>query len=167
MNEQNSILPEITGLAAGIIIGAMIMVIGRLLFGNGIIPTYTSNWIQSNYDPAVLVVWATSSAFAVIWYLISLKWWRTFTEKEFSQAQFFWLLLFVLPFLSFIISLFIWGKDGNNNDGNNNLETITLVFFSLILLLGMCSSYWLSTAFSTPPNMRRVVPLFGLFPRSR
>ncbi|GCL58855.1 hypothetical protein [Microcystis aeruginosa] len=162
MNEQNSILPEITGLAAGIIIGAMIMVIGRLLFGNGIIPTYTSNWIQSNYDPAVLVVWATSSAFAVIWYLISLKWWRTFTEKEFSQAQFFWLLLFVLPFLSFIISLFIWGKDGNNN-----LETITLVFFSLILLLGMCSSYWLSTAFSTPPNMRRVVPLFGLFPRSR
>jgi len=27
MNEQNSILPEITGLAAGIIIGAMIMVI--------------------------------------------------------------------------------------------------------------------------------------------
>ncbi|WP_419546199.1 hypothetical protein [Microcystis sp.] len=162
MNEQNSILPEITGLAAGIIIGAMIMVIGRLLFGNGIIPTYTSNWIQSNYDPAVLVVWATSSAFAVIWYLISLKWWRTFTEKEFSQAQFFWLLLFVLPFLSFIISLFIWGKDGNNN-----LETITLVFFSLILLLGMCSSYWLSTAFSTPPNMRRVVPLFSLFPRSR
>lgn len=162
MNEQNSILPEITGLAAGIIIGAMIMVIGRMLFGNGIIPTYTSNWIQSNYDPAVLVVWATSSAFAVIWYLISLKWWRTFTEKEFSQAQFFWLLLFVLPFLSFIISLFIWGKDGNNN-----LETITLVFFSLILLLGMCSSYWLSTAFSTPPNMRRVVPLFGLFPRSR
>lgn len=162
MNEQNSILPEITGLAAGIIIGAMIMVIGRLLFGNGIIPTYTSNWMQSNYDPAVLVVWATSSAFAVIWYLISLKWWRTFTEKEFSQAQFFWLLLFVLPFLSFIISLFIWGKDGNNN-----LETITLVFFSLILLLGMCSSYWLSTAFSTPPNMRRVVPLFSLFPRSR
>lgn len=162
MNEQNSILPEITGLAAGIIIGAMIMVIGRMLFGNGIIPTYTSNWIQSNYDPAVLVVWATSSAFAVIWYLISLKWWRTFTEKEFSQAQFFWLLLFVLPFLSFIISLFIWGKDGNNN-----LETITLVFFSLILLLGMCSSYWLSTAFSTPPNMRRVVPLFSLFPRSR
>ena len=162
MNEQNSILPEITGLAAGIIIGAMIMVIGRLLFGNGIIPTYTSNWIQSNYDPAVLVVWATSSAFAVIWYLISLKWWRTFTEKEFSQAQFFWLLLFVLPFLSFIISLFIWGKDGNNN-----LETITLVFFSLILLLGMCSSYWLSTAFSTPPNMRRVVPLFSLFPSSR
>lgn len=162
MNEQNSILPEITGLAAGIIIGAMIMVIGRLLFGNGIIPTYTSNWIQSNYDPAVRVVWATSSAFAVIWYLISLKWWRTFTEKEFSQAQFFWLLLFVLPFLSFIISLFIWGKDGNNN-----LETITLVFFSLILLLGMCSSYWLSTAFSTPPNMRRVVPLFSLFPRSR
>ena len=162
MNEQNSILPEITGLAAGIIIGAMIMVIGRMLFGNGIIPTYTSNWIQSNYDPAVLVVWATSSAFAVIWYLISLKWWRTFTEKEFSQAQFFWLLLFVLPFLSFIISLFIWGKDGNNN-----LETITLVFFSLILLLGMCSSYWLSTAFSTPPNMRRVVPLVGLFPRSR
>jgi hypothetical protein len=162
MNEQNSILPEIGGLVAGIIIGAMIMVIGRLLFGNGIIPTYTSNWIQSNYDPAVLVVWATSSAFAVIWYLISLKWWRTFTEKEFSQAQFFWLLLFVLPFLSFIISLFIWGKDGNNN-----LETITLVFFSLILLLGMCSSYWLSTAFSTPPNMRRVVPLFSLFPRSR
>lgn len=162
MNEQNSILPEITGLAAGIMIGAMIMVIGRMLFGNGIIPTYTSNWIQSNYDPAVLVVWATSSAFAVIWYLISLKWWRTFTEKEFSQAQFFWLLLFVLPFLSFIISLFIWGKDGNNN-----LETITLVFFSLILLLGMCSSYWLSTAFSTPPNMRRVVPLFSLFPRSR
>lgn len=162
MNEQNSILPEITGLAAGIIIGAMIMVIGRMLFGNGIIPTYTSNWIQSNYDPAVLVVWATSSAFAVIWYLISLKWWRTFTEKEFSQAQFFWLLLFVLPFLSFIISLFIWGKDGNNN-----LETITLVFFSLILLLGMCSSYWLSTAFSTPPNMRRVVPLVGLFPRFR
>lgn len=162
MNEQNSILPEITGLAAGIIIGAMIMVIGRLLFGNGIIPTYTSNWMQSNYDPAVLVVWATSSAFAVIWYLISLKWWRTFTEKEFSQAQFFWLLLFVLPFLSFIISLFIWGKDGNNN-----LETKALVFFSLILLLGMCSSYWLSTAFSTPPNMRRVVPLFSLFPRSR
>lgn len=162
MNEQNSILPEITGLAAGIIIGAMIMVIGRLLFGNGIIPTYTSNWIQSNYMPAVLVVGAFSSVFAVIWYLISLKWWRTFTEKEFSQAQFFWLLLFVLPFLSFIISLFIWGKDGNNN-----LETITLVFFSLILLLGMCSSYWLSTAFSTPPNMRRVVPLFSLFPRSR
>ena len=162
MNEQNSILPEITGLAAGIIIGAMIMVIGRMLFGNGIIPTYTSNWIQSNYDPAVFVVWAVSSVFAVIWYLISLKWWRTFTEKEFSQAQFFWLLLFVLPFLSFIISLFIWGKDGNNN-----LETITLVFFSLILLLGMCSSYWLSTAFSTPPNMRRVVPLFSLFPRSR
>ena len=162
MNEQNSILPEITGLAAGIIIGAMIMVIGRMLFGNGIIPTHTSNWIQSNYDPAVRVVWATSSAFAVIWYLISLKWWRTFTEKEFSQAQFFWLLLFVLPFLSFIISLFIWGKDRNNN-----LETITLVFFSLILLLGMCSSYWLSTAFSTPPNMRRVVPLFSLFPRSR
>lgn len=162
MNEQNSILPEITGLAAGIIIGAMIMVIGRMLFGNGIIPTYTSNWIQSNYDPAVFVVWVTSSAFAVIWYLISLKWWRTFTEKEFGQARFFWLLLFVLPFLSFIISLFIWGKDGNNN-----LETIALVFFSLILLLGMCSSYWLSTALSTPPNMRRVVPLVGLFLRFR
>ncbi|MFN9965211.1 MAG: hypothetical protein ACK52F_00365 [bacterium] len=162
MNEQNSIPPEIAGLAAGIMIGAMIMVIGRLLFGNGIIPTYTSNWIQSNYDPAVLVVWATSSAFAVIWYLISLKWWRTFTEKEFSQARISWWLLFVLPFLSFIISLFIWGKDGNNN-----LETKALVFFSLILLLGMCSSYWLSTAFSTPPNMRRVVPLFSLFPRSR
>ncbi|TRU31712.1 MAG: hypothetical protein EWV50_04320 [Microcystis aeruginosa Ma_MB_F_20061100_S20] len=162
MNEQNSILPEITGLAAGIIIGAMIMVIGRMLFGNGIIPTYTSNWIQSNYMPAVLVVGAFSSVFAVIWYLISLKWWRTFTEKEFSQARISWWLLFVLPFLSFIISLFIWGKDGNNN-----LETIALVFFSLILLLGMCSSYWLSTALSTPPNMRRVVPLVGLFPRSR
>ena len=162
MNEQNSILPEITGLAAGIIVGAMIMVIGQLLFGNGIIPTYTSNWIQNNYVPAVLVVWATSSAFAVIWYLISLKWWRTFTEKEFNQAQFFWLLLFVLPFLSFIISLFIWGKDGSNN-----LETVALVFFSLILLLGMFSSYWLSTALSTPPNMRRVVPLVGLFPRFR
>jgi len=140
----------------------VIMVIGRMLFGNGIIPTYTSNWIQSNYDPAVLVVCATSSAFAVIWYLISLKWWRTFTEKEFSQARISWWLLFVLPFLSFIISLFIWGKDGNNN-----LETIALVFFSLILLLGMCSSYWLSTALSTPPNMRRVVPLVGLFPRFR
>lgn len=162
MNEQNSILPEITGLAAGIIIGAMIMVIGRMLFGNGIIPTYTSNWIQSNYDPAVSVVCVISSAFAVIWYLISLKWWRTFTEKEFSQARISWWLLFVLPFLSFIISLFIWGKDGNNN-----LETIALFFFSLILLLGMCSSYWLSTALSTPPNMRRVVPLFSLFPRSR
>ncbi|MFM7910057.1 MAG: hypothetical protein ACKPA9_34425 [Microcystis sp.] len=162
MNEQNSILPEITGLAAGIIIGAMIMVIGRMLFGNGIIPTYTSNWIQSNYMPAVLVVGAFSSVFAVIWYLISLKWWRTFTEKEFSQARISWWLLFVLPFLSFIISLFIWGKDGNNN-----LETIALVFFSLILLLGMCSSYWLSTALSTPPNMRRVVPLVGLFPRFR
>lgn len=162
MNEQNSILPEITGLAAGIIIGAMIMVIGRMLFGNGIIPTYTSNWIQSNYMPAVLVVGAFSSVFAVIWYLISLKWWRTFTEKEFSQARISWWLLFVLPFLSFIISLFIWGKDGNNN-----LETKALVFFSLILLLGMCSSYWLSTALSTPPNMRRVVPLVGLFPRFR
>lgn len=162
MNEQNSILPEITGLAAGIIIGAMIMVIGRMLFGNGIIPTYTSNWIQSNYMPAVLVVGAFSSVFAVIWYLISLKWWRTFTEKEFSQARISWWLLFVLPFLSFIISLFIWGKDGNNN-----LETIALVFFILILLLGMCSSYWLSTALSTPPNMRRVVPLVGLFPRFR
>lgn len=162
MNEQNSIPPEIAGLAAGIMIGAMIMVIGRMLFGNGIIPTYTSNWIQSNYDPAVLVVCATSSAFAVIWYLISLKWWRTFTEKEFSQARISWWLLFVLPFLSFIISLFIWGKDGNNN-----LETKALVFFSLILLLGMCSSYWLSTALSTPPNMRRVVPLVGLFPRFR
>jgi hypothetical protein len=55
MNEQNSIPPEIAGLAAGIMIGAMIMVIGRMLFGNGIIPTYTSNWIQSNYMPAVLV----------------------------------------------------------------------------------------------------------------
>ena len=162
MNEQNSIPPEIAGLAAGIMIGAMIMVIGRMLFGNGIIPTYTSNWIQSNYMPAVLVVGAFSSVFAVIWYLISLKWWRTFTEKEFSQARIFWWLLFVLPFLSFIISLFIWGKDGNNN-----LETIALVFFSLILLLGMCSSYWLSTALSTPPNMRRVVPLVGLFPRFR
>jgi len=162
MNEQNSILPEIGGLVAGIIIGAMIMVISRPLFDNGIIRTYTSNWIQSNYDPAVFVVWATSSAFAVIWYLISLKWWRTFTEKEFSQARFFWLLLFVLPFLSFIISLFIWGKDGSNN-----LETVALVFFSLILLLGMFSSYWLSTALSTPPNMRRVVPLVGLFPRFR
>lgn len=162
MNEQNSILPEITGLAAGIIIGAMIMVIGRMLFGNGIIPTYTSNWIQSNYMPAVLVVGAFSSVFAVIWYLISLKWWRTFTEKEFSQARISWWLLFVLPFLSFIISLFIWGKDGNNN-----LETTALGFFGLILLLGMCSSYWLSTALSTPPNMRRVVPLVGLFPRSR
>ncbi|AVQ72974.1 hypothetical protein B5D77_18100 [Microcystis sp. MC19] len=162
MNEQNSIPPEIAGLAAGIMIGAMIMVIGRMLFGNGIIPTYTSNWIQSNYMPAVLVVGAFSSVFAVIWYLISLKWWRTFTEKEFSQARISWWLLFVLPFLSFIISLFIWGKDGNNN-----LETIALVFFSLILLLGMCSSYWLSTALSTPPNMRRVVPLVGLFPRFR
>ncbi|MDB9416132.1 hypothetical protein [Microcystis aeruginosa] len=162
MNEQNSILSEIAGLAAGIIIGAMIMVIGRMLFGNDIIPTYTSNWIQSNYMPAVLVVGAFSSVFAVIWYLISLKWWRTFTEKEFSQARISWWLLFVLPFLSFIISLFIWGKDGNNN-----LETIALVFFSLILLLGMFSSYWLSTALSTPPNMRRVVPLVGLFPRFR
>jgi hypothetical protein len=162
MNEHNSILPEITGLAAGIIVGAMIMVIGQLLFGNGIIPTYTSNWIQNNYVPAVLVVWATSSAFAVIWYLISLKWWPKYTEKEFSQARFFWLLLFVLPFLSFIISLFILGKDGNNN-----LQTVALVFFSLILLLGMFSSYWLSTALSTPPNMRRVVPLVGLFPRFR
>ena len=162
MNEQNSILPEITGLAAGIIIGAMIMVIGRMLFGNGIIPTYTSNWIQSNYLPAVRFVWAFSSVFAVIWYLRSLKWWRTFTEKEFSQARFFWLLLFVLPFLSFIISLFIWVKDGNNN-----LEFIALVFFISILLLGMCSSYWLSTALSTPPNMRRVVPLVGWFPRFR
>ncbi|MCZ8223448.1 MAG: hypothetical protein O9324_05700 [Microcystis sp. LE19-84.1B] len=162
MNEQNSIPPEIAGLAAGIMIGAMIMVIGRMLFGNGIIPTYTSNWIQSNYMPAVLVVGAFSSVFAVIWYLISLKWWRTFTEKEFSQARISWWLLFVLPFLSFIISLFIWGKDGNNN-----LETKALVFFSLILLLGMCSSYWLSTALSTPPNMRRVVPLVGLFPRFR
>jgi len=160
MSEQNSILPEITGLAAGIVVGAMVMVVGRFLFGDGIVPTFTDNWVQSNYDPAAFVVWVVSAIFAIIWYFVSLKWWRTFTAKESGQAFFLWLLLFVLPILSCVISLFIWGKDGSNT-----LEVLAFVVLVLILGLGMLFSYWLSTALSTPSNMCHIIPLARLFRR--
>lgn len=160
MSERNSMLPEITGLAAGIIVGAMVMVIGRFLFNNGIVPTYTNNWIENNYDPAAFVVWVVSAIFAIIWYFVSLKWWRTFTAKESGQAFFLWLLLFALPILSCVISLFIWGKDGNNS-----LEALAFFVLILILSIGMFFGYWLSTALSTPSNMCHIIPLTRLFRR--
>lgn len=156
MSDENPIWQQLTALAVGPIIGAMIIVVGRLLFSNGIIPTYTSDWVQSNYDPAATLVFIISTLFAIIWYIITYRWWPKFRTPEAQKARYIWIVLFIPPLLTFVAGLFIGGRDGG---------PLALIVLPIALFLGMVSSYWVATALSTPENMYHVVPLASLFRR--
>ncbi|MGK7883229.1 MAG: hypothetical protein AB4057_01215 [Crocosphaera sp.] len=157
MSEENPIWQQLTALAVGPIIGAMIIVIGRLLFSNGIIPTFTSDWVQSNYDPAATIVFAFSTICAIIWFIITYRWWPQFSpRKETLKARYIWIVLFIPPLLAFVAGLFIGGRDAG---------PLALIVLPIALFLGMVCSYWVATALSTPENMYHVVPLASLFRR--
>jgi len=160
MSQQNPILQELTGLASGVIVGTMIIIVGRYLFTSQIVPVAATGWVQANYDPASITVILTSTFFATIWYLVSLRWWTKFSPVQSNSARFIWFLLFAPPVISVLMSFIIWGKDGGNN-----LEIFASFIFLIALSLGMLSSYWIATAFSTPDRMRHVVPLISLLPR--
>ena len=161
MSQQNPILQELTGLASGVIVGTMIIIVGRYLFTSQIVPVAKTGWVQSNYDPASIAVILTSAFFATIWYLISLRWWTKFIPAEQSNlARIIWFLLFDPPVVTVLMSFIFLGKDGGSN-----LEIFPSFIFLIALSLGMLSSYWIATAFSTPDRMRHVVPLISLLPR--
>jgi hypothetical protein len=160
MEDRDRILQETTGLAAGVIGGAIILVVGKLLFSNSVVPINKGDWVQTNYDPAALTVFLISTVFAIIWYLITCNWWLKYEPKQSTLATSIWVLLFVVPILSFVIALFYWGKDGDADLGLS-------AFLALLIALGlaMLFSYWGATALSTPKNMSSVIPLASLFRR--
>jgi hypothetical protein len=160
MNDRDRILQETTGLAAGVIVGAIALVVGRLLFSNSLVPVYTGNWVQTNYDPAALTVLAVSTVFAIFWYLITLNWWLTYKPEKAPSAKSVWALLSVFPILSFVVAVFYWGKDGGAALGSSAFFTLSITLGSAILF-----SYWMATALSTPGNMSSVVPLASLIRR--
>lgn len=145
MDDRGRVIQETTGFAAGVIFGAIFLVVGRLLFSNSIVPINKGDWIQTNYDPAALTVFFVSTVFAIIWYLITCNWWLKYNPKQSTLATSIWALLFVVPLLSFFMALFYWGKDGNTDLGVS-------AFFALLIALGlaMLCSYWGATALSTP-----------------
>lgn len=160
MNDRDRILQDITGLVSGVIVGGIIIVIGRLLFSNSLVPVYTGNWVQTNYDPAALIVFAVSTVFSIFWYLITIKWWLTYKPERASFAKSIWILLLTFPVLSFIFAVFYWGKDGNAV-----LEPSAFLALSIALGLAIIFNYWMATALSTPRNMLNVVPFARLLRR--
>ncbi len=164
MNEREDRLFEIAALAGGIIFGAIILIIERLLFAYSIAPlsyTLPEDWLRDNYNPAAVIVFLVSAIAAIVWYLIALRWWTKFdATKDTTSARSWWILLFAFPIIIVIAAISLWGNEDGTSLGGGSL-----LVFSVLLCLGMLSSYWVSTGLSTPINMKHVVPFAGLLPR--
>lgn len=160
MNDKETSLGQITGLVAGIIIGAIIMILGRLPFSWGIAPLILSvpdDWLRTNYNPSAFLVFLTSAIAAVAWYLIALKWWNNYhdTKEEKMQAKLIWFLLGILAVAGVVLGIIIWG-----NEEGGSLQIPSFIVFAVTLSLGMLSSYWLATVWSTPSNILTVIPFY-------
>lgn len=164
MNDRESRLGEITALAASIIVGGIIMVVGRLPLAYGIAPlslTAPEDWLRTNYNPAAITAFLTSALAAIAWYLIALKWWTNYKARQQAmQARLIWILLGILAVASVVLGIIIWG-----NEEGASLQIFSFIIFVVTLSLSMMSSYWLATVLSTPINMVHIIPLSHLFRR--